>query len=64
MKKIGFLSFGIILVIAILALPKEGLRANMKRIALDATQRIENVLIKVSNELRSFINTIEDVKNG
>lgn len=55
MKKLGFLSFGIVLVIAILALQKEGMAEQMKRIFHEVTHEIENGAIKVYQEIRSLV---------
>jgi hypothetical protein len=55
MKKLGFLSFGVVLVIAILVLQKEGMSEQMKRIFHKVTHEIENGAIKVYQEIRSFV---------
>ena len=55
MKKIGFLSFGVMLVITILILQKEGLAADMKRILYKVTHDIESGVIKAYQEIRSFV---------
>ena len=55
MKKLGFLSFGIVLVISILALQKEGMAEQMKRIFHEVTHEIENGAIKVYQEIRSLV---------
>jgi hypothetical protein len=55
MKRLGFLSFGIVLVIAILVLQKEGMSEQMKRIFHEVTHEIENGAIKVYQELKSLV---------
>jgi hypothetical protein len=55
MKKLGFLSFGIVLVIAILALQKEGMAEQMKRIFHEVTHEIENSAINVYQKIRSLV---------
>ncbi len=55
MKKLGFLSFGIGLVITILALQKDGMSEQLKRIFHEAAHDIENGAIKVYQEIRSLV---------
>lgn len=57
MKKVAFLSFGIVLVIAILALQKESMSEQMRRIFHEVTHEIENSATKVYQELRSLVIT-------
>lgn len=64
MKKIGVLFFGIASVFAILALAKEGMSANMKRIIRTTACDIENVVIEVSEEVRSFVTEFEEKIKG
>lgn len=61
MKKIGFLSFGIVLVIAILALQEESMVATAKRIFHQVTHDIENGAIRVYKEIRSFVTVLEGI---
>lgn len=61
MKKIGFLAFGIILVFAILALPKDGAPSEMKRVLCEVSQVIEASIIKVYRDIRSFGTDIEGI---
>lgn len=55
MKKLGFLSFGIALVITILALQKEGMSEQMKRILHEVANEVENGAVKVYQEISSLI---------
>jgi hypothetical protein len=54
MKKIVFLVFGSILVIAILALPKGGTPSEVKKIICEASQVIGASIIKVYRDLRTY----------
>ena len=61
MKKIGFLSFGIVLVIVIVALQKESMQAKMKYILHKAAHDIENGVVKSYRHLRSFVTELEAI---
>jgi hypothetical protein len=54
MKKVGFLSFGIVLVIVIITLQQESIYAKMKNILHKAAHDIENGVVKSHRHLRSF----------
>jgi hypothetical protein len=55
MKKFGFLSFGIVLVVAILSLQKDGMSEQMKRIFHEVAHEIEDGAVKVYQEIRSLV---------
>lgn len=61
MKKIGFLAFGVILVIAILMLPKDGAPLGMKRVICEVSHVIEASVMKVYRDIRSFGTDIEEI---
>jgi hypothetical protein len=55
MKKVGFLSAGIAIVVIILAWQRENLPGNVKRIFHEVTHSIENGVIQVYNEIKSIV---------
>ncbi len=61
MKKIGALSAGIVIVIAILALQRESISVNIKRIFHEVTHDIENGIITVYHEIKSFVTAIDGI---
>jgi len=61
MKKVGFLFFGIALVIVIVALQKESMQAKMKSILHKAAHEIENGVVKSYRHLRSFVTELEGI---
>ena len=60
MKKIGFLSLGIVVVIVILSLQNiGGASSQAKRIIRNVASEIEEVVIEVYQEIRSFSTELE-----
>jgi hypothetical protein len=55
MKRKAFLTFGIVLVFAILALPSEVVYVETRRFFDEATCQIGSSVLKLYNELRSLI---------
>lgn len=61
MKKIGFLSFGVVLVFVILSLKGfTGISLTIKRNVLEVTHAIENVLIKVYQYIKPVFTGFEN----
>ena len=61
MKKVGFISFGIVLVIVIMALQQESIFTRMKNILHKAAHDIENGVVKSYRHLRSFVTELEGI---
>ena len=61
MKKIGFLSFGIVVVILILSLQNfEGVSSHVRRIFLEVAHDVREKLVEMYYDLQSLV-TIEGV---
>jgi hypothetical protein len=60
MKKMGFLFLGIVVVIVILSLQNiDGVSSHAKRIIREVADDVEDVLIKVYQEIKSFSTEFE-----
>jgi hypothetical protein len=64
MKKMGFLFLGIVVVIVILSMQNiEGISSHANRIIREVASDIEDVIIEVYQEIRSFSTEFEGMLN-